>query len=103
MWVDSVISHCKLLYQIHLCALHIQLWNQFFLPDILSPFGAKESVKKRKFDQGIISTTKSFPNGVVEALEIPENFDSNVVVIEVENVLNSKSIVGFTSFTLPVI
>ena len=56
-----------------------------FSQTFISPFGAKESIKKRKTDKRVKSTTKSLPAGVVEALGIPENFDSNDVVIEVDD------------------
>ena len=56
-----------------------------FTQTFISPFGAKESVKKRKLDRRVTGSIKSLPNGAVEALGIPPNFDSSDLTIEVDD------------------
>ena len=53
-----------------------------FVQTFIPAFGTREAVKKRKSDARIAYTKKSLPDGAVEALVLPENYDHNDITIE---------------------
>ena len=54
-----------------------------FEQTFISALGMKEAVKKRKLDSRVKSVRNSLPDGVVDAMVLPKNFDPKNITIEV--------------------